>query len=103
VGNEWRELGENFPGRGDTSVNGGLSERLRAREAARGAVLALRRVAMAAAAEDFAAAAQAFADYRQHVASAAADLKQAEPWSLYNPAIRAAHFAAIRRLAELAK
>jgi len=29
VGNEWRELGENFPERSDTSVSGGLTERLR--------------------------------------------------------------------------
>jgi len=103
VTNEWREFGENFPDRDDTSVKGGLPERLRARDAVRGAVLALRRVAMAAAVDDYAAAAQAYADYRQHVASVAPDLKRAEPWSLFNPPIREAHFAAIRQLAELAK
>jgi hypothetical protein len=103
VGDEWRELGENFPGRADTSVHGGLAERLRARGAVRGLVLNLRQVAMAAAADDFDAAAQAFAEYRQQVASAAADLKRAERWSLFNPQIRAAHFAALKQLADLAK
>ena len=53
VGNEWRELGESFPARSDTSVRGGLAERLRARGAVRGLVLTLRQVAMAAAGGDF--------------------------------------------------
>lgn len=103
VGDQWRELGENFPPRADTSVNGGLDRRLRARGAVRGVVLALRRVEMAAADGDFADATQAYADYRQQAAAAAADLKAAEPWSLFNSQIREAHFAALRQLAELAK
>ncbi len=70
VGNEWRELGENFPERSDTSVHGGVTERLKARGAVRGLVLSLRRIAMAAAGDDFAGAAQAYADYRQRVAAA---------------------------------
>ncbi len=71
VGHEWRELGENFPELSDTSVRGGAAERLKARGAVRGLVLSLRRIAMAAASDDFAGAAQAYADYRQRVASAA--------------------------------
>ena len=39
--------------RSDTSVRGGLAERLRARGAVRGLVLTLRQVAMAAAGGDF--------------------------------------------------
>lgn len=35
VGNEWRELGENFPSHSGTSVRGGLAKRLRARGAVR--------------------------------------------------------------------
>ena len=73
VGHEWRELGENFPERSDTSVHGGVAERLKARGAVRGLVLSLRRIAMAAAGDDFAGAAQAYADYRQRVAAAGAD------------------------------
>jgi cytochrome c peroxidase len=103
VGNEWRELGENFPARSDTSVRGGLVERLTARGAVRGLVLSLRRIAMAAARDDFADAAQAYADYRQQVAVAGPALKLAEPWSLFNPTVRAAHFRALRQLAALAQ
>jgi cytochrome c peroxidase len=103
VGNEWRELGEQFPGRGDTSVTGGVSERQRARGAIRGLVLTLRQVAMAAAGEDFDAAAQAYADYKEQATAAAPVLKLAEPWSLFDPPVREAHFAALRQLADLAK
>jgi cytochrome c peroxidase len=103
VGNEWRELGENFPEHSDTSVGGGLKERLRARGAVRGLVLGLRRIAMAASAGDYGEASQAFAEYRQQVAAAADDLKLAEPWSLFNPTVRDAHFKALQQLANLAK
>ena len=102
VGNEWRELGENFPERSDISVSGGLTERLRAGDAVRGIVLTLRQIDMAAAAGDFDSTAQAYADYRQQAASAVADLKRAEPWSLFNPAVRDAHAKAVRQLTELA-
>ena len=64
VGNEWRELGENFPERSDTSVSGGLSERQHARGAVLGLVLTLRQIAMAAADGDYDTVAQTFADYR---------------------------------------
>jgi cytochrome c peroxidase len=103
VGNEWREVGENFPGRSDTSVSGGLAERLRARGAVRGVVLNLRRIAMAAAAKDFDGAAKAYADYRARVAAAEPKLKVAEQWSLFNPLVRQSHFAALKRLTALAK
>jgi cytochrome c peroxidase len=103
VGNEWRELGENFPSLKDTSVHGGVAERLKAHGAARDMVLTLRRIAMMAEAGKFEAAARAYADYRAQEAGVGMALKQAEAWSLFNPAVRAAHFAALRRLAELAK
>jgi cytochrome c peroxidase len=103
VGHEWRELGEQFPERSDTSVTGGLQERLRARLAVRRLVLSLRRVAMAAEAGDFDQAARVFADYRSLAAAAAPNLKLAERWSLFNPQVREAHFTALRRLAALAK
>ena len=103
VSSEWRELGEKIPELKDTSVSGGLTERLRARGAVREMVLALRQVAMAAAEDDFDAAAAAFADYRGQLAAAGDKLKIAEAWSLFNPQVRQAHFAALGRLAELAK
>jgi cytochrome c peroxidase len=103
VGNEWRELGEAFPAAKDTSVTGGLAERRRARGAVSEMVLTLRRIVMAAASDDFPAAAQAYAEYRRDVTAAAADLKLAETWSLFNPAVRESHFAALNQLAKLAK
>lgn len=103
VGAEWREIGENYPGRTDTSVKGGLDERLRARGTVRDMVLSLRRIAMAAALDDFDGAAAAYAEYRQLAAAAAEPLKLAEPWSLFNPEVHRAHFAALKQLADLAK
>jgi hypothetical protein len=103
VGNEWRELGEKFPGRSDTSITGGLKERLKARGAVLELVLTLRRIAMASEADDFFQAMQGLADYRREVAAAAPNLKLAEQYSLFNPTVREAHFAALKRLADLAK
>jgi cytochrome c peroxidase len=102
VGNEWREVGENFPGHANTVVNEGLNERLRARGAVRGLVLDLRRIVMAATAGDFDAAARAYAAYREDARLAAEALKLAEPYSLFNPVLHDAHFAAVKQLAELA-
>jgi cytochrome c peroxidase len=103
VGNEWRELGESFPAATDSSVAGGYAERRRARGQVAGLVLTLRRIAMASASEDFASAAEAYADYKTQAAGAGGDLKMAEAWSLFNPQVRQAHFAALGRLAKLAK
>jgi hypothetical protein len=103
VGSEWRELGEQLPEAKDTSVSGGLRERMRARAAVRDMVLALRRIDMAASRGEFAAAAEAYADYRAQVAPAAAALAAAEPWSLFDSSVRRAHTAAVARLAALAK
>lgn len=103
VGGEWRELGEDFPPRSDTSVTGGLAERLNARAAVRSLVLTLRQIDMAAEEGDYEQAAQVLADYRRQVAAVSGTFKLAEPWSLLNPTVRAAHFAALNRLAELAK
>lgn len=102
VGNEWRELGEKFPGRSDTTVKGGLAERERARTAVRAAVLDLRRVTMAATAGDFDRAEAAYAEYRKAATAAAPVLQEAAPWSLFNPEVWEAHFAAIRKLANIA-
>jgi hypothetical protein len=102
VGGEWRELAEFFPAAKDTSVTGGLNERRHARSAAGGMALTLRRIAMAAADNDFAEVEQAYADYRVQATMAVAELKQAEPWSLFNPTVRDAHFLALAQLDALA-
>jgi hypothetical protein len=103
LGNEWRELGEKFPGRTDTSVSGGVKERVHARGAVRGVVLTIRRIAMAAAVSDFGGAVEVYAVYQKEAAAAASDLKKAEPYSLFNPKIWDAHFKAINQLADIAK
>ena len=103
VGGQWRELGESFPAAKDTSVQGGLAERRRARDTVRVIVLSLREIAMAAAAGDFESVANVYAGYRQQLAQASAGLKAAEAWSLFNPKVREAHFAALNQLAKLAK
>lgn len=103
VGAEWREVGEKFPDQKDTSVEGGLSERLKARAAVRDMVLTLRRIAMAAQTEDFAEASRLYAEYKQTVVAVTPYLRAAERWSLYEPAVHDRHFAALRNLAELGK
>jgi cytochrome c peroxidase len=103
VGAEWREVAEKFPDQKNTSIEGGLSERLKARAAVRDMVLTLRRIAMAAQTDDFTEASRIYAEYKQTVATAMPYLAAAEPWSLYNPAMHDRHFTALRKLAELAK
>jgi len=103
VGAEWREIGENFPDRRDTSVEGGLGERMAARASVRGMVLALRQVAMAAETGDFAEAARTYREYQTLAAYAAPRLKAAEQWALFNPQVHEKHFAALAKLAALGK
>lgn len=103
VGAEWREVAEKFPDQKNTSVEGGLSERLKARAGVRDMVLTLRLVAMAAQTGDFTEAARLYAAYKQTVVAVTPYLRVAEPWSLYNPAIHERHFLALRQLAGLAK
>jgi cytochrome c peroxidase len=103
VGAEWREVAEKFPDQKNTSIEGGLSERLKARAAVRDMVLTLRRIAMAAQTGDFTEVSRIYAEYKQTVATAMPYLTAAEPWSLYNPAMHDRHFTALRKLAELAK
>jgi cytochrome c peroxidase len=102
IGNEWRELGERFPGHKDNTIKDGLAERLRAISVTRQQVLTLRRIAMASSAGDFDRAAAAYADYRRQTAAAAADLKAAEAYSLFNPQVREAHLRALQQLTDLA-
>lgn len=73
------------------------------RRAVRDMVLTPRQFAMASAGNDFDGAAQVFADCRRQVKTAAADLKLAERWSLFDPSVRKAHFAALQRHADLAR
>lgn len=98
IGAELRELTEHFPGLRDTTVAGGREARARARLALKKMVLTLRRIDIAAARGDFDAAARAYAGYLRQARDAAALLRAAEQWSLFNPAVHDAHYAAMRQL-----
>jgi hypothetical protein len=99
VGLELRELTEAFPEPKDTSVSGGEQERAMARMALKELVLELRRVDLAAASGEFDDAAAEYRNFRNLVASAVPKtLVAAQRWSLFNPAIHEAHYAALRQL-----
>jgi hypothetical protein len=102
VGRELRELAEHFPDRRDTAVSGGREQRGLARLALKELVLSLRRIDVAAAAGSFDEAAAEYENYRSRMAGAVRPLKAAEPWSLFNPAIHDAHYAAMRQLFQTA-
>jgi hypothetical protein len=99
IGNELRELTEQFPDRKDTSVSGGEQERSRARTALKEVVLTLRRIDMAVAEGRLNDAANDYRTYRSLMAAAVpALLAGAEPWSLFNPAVHDQHYGALRQV-----
>lgn len=103
VGGELRELAEQFPDRKDTAVSGGKQERALARAVLTRLVLDLRRVDDASTAGRFEAAAVEYYNFRKMMAAAApALLRNAAPWSLFNPEVRGAHYAALRELLQSA-
>jgi hypothetical protein len=102
IGGELRELTEAFPDRRDTTVSGGKEERAHARGLLKELVLSLRRVDDAAASQNFAEATTQFASYRARAADTVPALDKAEPWSLFNPAIHDAHYAALRQMLGIA-
>ncbi|HEY4366596.1 MAG TPA: cytochrome c peroxidase [Steroidobacteraceae bacterium] len=104
VGTELRELTDHFPDRKDTSVSGGSAERLQARMALKELVLSLRRVELACANQDFETAIAEYREYNRGLTQELLpSLQRAEPWSLFDPAVHEAHYAAMRRVAEAAK
>jgi cytochrome c peroxidase len=103
VGGELRELTEAFPNWKDTAVSGGNGERNLARTALKDVVLCLRRLDLAAGAGRFDDAAAEYTNFRKLTASAVpVILQNAEPWSLFNPAIHDAHYAALRQMFQIA-
>jgi len=103
IGGELRDLTESFPERKDTSIAGGREERGKARLALKEAVLLLRRIELSASAGIFDAAIGELADYRKAMAAAEPLLHAAEPWSLFNPTNRVAHYAALRDVLQAAE
>ena len=99
LGNALRDVIERFPDHRDTTVTGALVERRMARGAVKDAVISLRRIALAASADDFAGAAAAYNTYHgQTFAKAMPLLRGTEPWSLFNPMLRAVHDAERRQM-----
>ncbi len=103
VGGELRELTENFPSRKDTNISGSREEPNLARALLKDLVLCLRRIDLAAAAGRFDDAAAEYGNFRKLTMSAVpVALQNAEPWSLFNPAIHDAHYAALRQMFQAA-
>lgn len=99
IGSELRELTERYPDRKNTSVLGGAQERGLARVALKELVLTLRRIDIAAAEGRVSDAAAEFKNYQYlMVAAVPALLAGAEPWSLFNPEVHDAHYAALRQV-----
>jgi hypothetical protein len=102
VGVELRELTEHFPDHKDPTVTEGSAERRRARQSLKEVVLSLRRVGLAAAANDFDAAMLEYSNYRTLIQNAVPEMKRAQPWSLFDPKIHEMHYAGLRRVSETA-
>jgi hypothetical protein len=103
VGDELRELTERFPPPKNTSVSGGWDERRLARAALKGLVLSLRRIGLAGSVGHFDEAMTEYANFRKLLSSVPGALQNAEPWSLFNPAIHEAHYSALRKMYEAAE
>jgi cytochrome c peroxidase len=99
IGHELRELTEQFPDRKNTSVSGGEQERVHARTALKELVLTLRRIDIAVAEGRISDAATDYRNYRYlMVAAVPSLLAGAQQWSLFNPAVHDAHYAALRQV-----
>jgi cytochrome c peroxidase len=99
LGGEFRDLAERLPDHRDAAVTGALVERRMARAAVKEVVISLRRIDMALLADDLDAAAAEYKIYYGLTFSKAMPLLHGtEPWSLFNPVIRAPHDAERRQL-----
>jgi hypothetical protein len=104
ISGELRDLVEQFPGVKDTTVEGGVAERLAAREALKNLVLTVRRIGLEAAAEHYDEAAVEYQNYRKLTfAAVPIVLKKAQPWSLFNPEVHKAHFDELRKVIQSAQ
>src|SRR5262249_16336669 len=97
LGGEMRDLTERFPDHRDTAVTGALVERRLARGALKDVVISLRRIAMATASGDLAAATAEDRTYYNRTFAWAMP-RGSQPWSVFNPDLREAHNAERRRM-----
>ena len=99
LGNQLRDLTEQFPDQRDPVITGGLAERRVARAALKDVVISLRRIAMAASADDFDAARAEYRTYYELTFKRALPIAHStEPWSLFNESLREAHNAQRRQM-----
>jgi hypothetical protein len=97
IGSELRELVDDIPDQRDNTVSGGLKQRNLARMALKEVVLILRRMQLAADGGDYNGVANEYRTYNRFMTAAVPMIVgQAEPWSLLNPAVHDAHYAALR-------
>jgi cytochrome c peroxidase len=97
IGGELRELVDSIPDQRDNTVSGGQKERNLARMALKEVVLILRRIDVAAEMGNYGDAANEYRTYNRFMTAAVPTIVgQAEPWSLLNPAVHDAHYAALR-------
>jgi cytochrome c peroxidase len=104
IGGELRDLTERIPDRRNTIVSGGDKERNLARMALKEVVLILRSISVDASDGKYNDAARDYSNYNRFMnAGVPAIVGNAEKWSLFNPAIHDAHYAALRQLLDLKK
>jgi hypothetical protein len=104
VGGELRDLTERIPDRRDASVSGGDKERNLARMALKEVVLILRSIEIDAADGKYSDAARDYGNYNRFMtAPVPLIVGNAERWSLFNPAVHDAHYAALRQLMDSKK
>jgi len=99
IGGELRELVDDIPDLRDSTVSGGEKQRNLSRMALKEVVLILRRMDLAAETGNYGDVANEYRTYNRFMTAAVPTIvSQAEPWTLLNPAVHDAHYAALRQL-----
>jgi hypothetical protein len=93
-----QDLADHYPDPTGSEISGGVRERTQARATLAALTEILHRIELDVAAARFGEAAAEYLNYRKLTSAAAPlALQTAEPWSLFNPTLHAAHQAAMRR------
>ena len=101
VGGDLSDLRDRIPDQGDPGVSGGEKERDLARKNLKEAVAILERVGSNAAGGKYDDAAREYQNYNHFITVGVQPaVSNAERWSLFNPAVHDAHYAALRRQLE---
>jgi hypothetical protein len=99
IGGELRELVDDIPDLRDNTVSGGEKQRNLSRMALKEVVLILRRMEIAADTGNYEDVAKEYRTYNRFMTAAVPTIVgQAEQWTLLNPAVHDAHYAALRQL-----